>query len=235
MLGFIGGLKGWMAFQFDVCFAERHFATPELYVTPWFLTLFSSKVQLPVLFVLWDWLMLERDSVFFCFISLAILISNRRLLLRTEVSQLPETLSKLSINSVPELALVRRYLPMLLLLLLLLLLLVRCTWSVVEPCGLGGTAASSVRFLLLFAAVVAPCTGPPQSDASQLLVQFLRVTGQNPLRRCCCCFVSWWMLLLLVVLLLLLLLRPPLPRGGPFLSPLLGAAVKMALALVLDL
>ncbi|OEH78248.1 tbc1 domain family member related protein [Cyclospora cayetanensis] len=84
-------------------FLEEHFATPELYVTPWFLTLFSSKVQLPVLFVLWDRYLLERDSVFFCFLSLAILLCSRTILLRTEVSQLPETLSKLSIRSIPEL------------------------------------------------------------------------------------------------------------------------------------
>ena len=127
-------MLGLLGFRVCVCMwvcaclsAERHFATPELYVTPWFLTLFSSKVQLPVLFVLWDWLMLESDSVFFCFVSLAILISNRRMLLSTEVSQLPETLSKLSINSVPELSLVTT--PLLLLLLLLLCCCGCCSYS----------------------------------------------------------------------------------------------------------
>lgn len=93
--------------------AEQHFATPELYVTPWFLTLFSSKVQLPVLFVLWDGYLLEGDKVFFCYLSLAILITNRGVLLRTEISQLPETLSKLSIDSTSELTSVRRFLVLL--------------------------------------------------------------------------------------------------------------------------
>lgn len=79
-------------------------------MTPWFLTLFSSKVQLPVLFVLWDGYLLEGDKVFFCYLSLAILITNRGILLRTEISQLPETLSKLSIDSISELKSVRRFL-----------------------------------------------------------------------------------------------------------------------------
>lgn len=87
----------------SVCLEEQ-FATPELYVTPWFLTLFSSKVQLSLLLVLWDLYLLEGDRTFFCFLALAILVTNRARLLLTEVSQLPETLSKLSIHSLPELS-----------------------------------------------------------------------------------------------------------------------------------
>ncbi|KEP62994.1 UNVERIFIED_CONTAM: TBC domain-containing protein [Hammondia hammondi] len=84
-------------------FLERHFVTPELYVTPWFLTLFSSKTSLLVLFALWDKYVAEGDPNFFPFLALALLICFRREIQRTEVSQLPETLSKITIHSVEQL------------------------------------------------------------------------------------------------------------------------------------
>ncbi|KFG58411.1 TBC domain-containing protein [Toxoplasma gondii RUB] len=84
-------------------FLERHYVTPELYVTPWFLTLFSSKTSLLVLFALWDKYVAEGDPNFFPFLALALLICFRREIQRTEVSQLPETLSKITIHSVEQL------------------------------------------------------------------------------------------------------------------------------------
>ncbi|CBZ55557.1 TBC1 domain family member 23, related [Neospora caninum Liverpool] len=84
-------------------FLESHFVTPELYVTPWFLTLFSSKTSLLVLFALWDKYVAEGDPDFFPFLALALLICCRTDIQRTEVSQLPETLSKIAIHSVEQL------------------------------------------------------------------------------------------------------------------------------------
>lgn len=83
--------------------AEEQHVTPELYVTPWFLTLFASKVELGVLLALWDKYILEDDASFFCFLALALLIFNRSRILKTEVSQLPETLCRLSIHSTEQL------------------------------------------------------------------------------------------------------------------------------------
>ncbi|PHJ21704.1 tbc domain-containing protein [Cystoisospora suis] len=83
--------------------AENQFVTPELYVTPWFLTLFSSKTSLLVLFALWDKYLVENDQYFFPFIGLALLICFRKDIMKTEVSQLPETLSKITIHSIDQL------------------------------------------------------------------------------------------------------------------------------------
>lgn len=88
--------------------AENQFVTPELYVTPWFLTLFSSKTSLLVLFALWDKYLVENDQYFFPFIGLALLICFRKDIMKTEVSQLPETLSKITIHSIDQLRQVTR-------------------------------------------------------------------------------------------------------------------------------
>jgi len=75
---------------------------PELYATPWILTLLARNVKLEVLFVLWDtYLLSDGDHGFqsHMFVILALLISNRAVLLNSDPSDLPIVLCNLINNS----------------------------------------------------------------------------------------------------------------------------------------
>eukprot|EP00916_Digyalum_oweni_P021011 GHVL01034967.1.p1 GENE.GHVL01034967.1~~GHVL01034967.1.p1 ORF type:complete len:498 (-),score=65.87 GHVL01034967.1:69-1562(-) len=78
-------------------------APPELYITPWFLTIFASKTDLDLLCSLWDRYLAENDRFFFFFLALALVISAREELLKTEGEVIPEKVSRLKINSAKEL------------------------------------------------------------------------------------------------------------------------------------
>eukprot|EP00922_Rhytidocystis_sp_ex-Travisia-forbesii_P023377 GHVS01034291.1.p1 GENE.GHVS01034291.1~~GHVS01034291.1.p1 ORF type:complete len:804 (-),score=172.18 GHVS01034291.1:198-2609(-) len=80
--------------------------TPELYLTSWFLTLFASKTKMDVLLCLWDYYIAEDDIYFYCFLSLSLLVCNREELFEVEISQLPETLSRLQMLSHDQLRIV---------------------------------------------------------------------------------------------------------------------------------
>eukprot|EP00397_Hematodinium_sp_SG-2012_P006484 GEMP01006516.1.p1 GENE.GEMP01006516.1~~GEMP01006516.1.p1 ORF type:complete len:1153 (+),score=234.81 GEMP01006516.1:142-3600(+) len=82
---------------------------PVCYATPWLLTLFASKLDLPSVFTLWDKYIERDDKTFLPFICVAVLARAEAALLQTEFSSLPEVLSSLTplpIDEVWEKALV---------------------------------------------------------------------------------------------------------------------------------
>ena len=72
--------------------------TPEMYVTPWFLTLFASKTSLPTVIHLWDLLITQGDTHSFVFVSISLCVSHARILRASAKSSLPETITKISIT-----------------------------------------------------------------------------------------------------------------------------------------
>eukprot|EP01071_Lankesteria_metandrocarpae_P007543 Lankesteria_metandrocarpae@DN4709_c0_g1_i2.p1 len=77
-------------------FLAFHGISPELYVTPWFLTVFASKTQIDHLLCLWDYYIAEDDRIFFCFIALSLLMLHKKELMNTESSQIPEMLTRIT-------------------------------------------------------------------------------------------------------------------------------------------
>jgi hypothetical protein len=72
--------------------------TPEMYVTPWFLTLFASKTNLAALFTLWDSLIVSGDRHSIVFLSVSLCAAHARVLRSASISSLPETITKISIT-----------------------------------------------------------------------------------------------------------------------------------------
>ncbi|GBG29182.1 TBC1 domain family member 23 [Hondaea fermentalgiana] len=77
----------------ELCnFLDTHSLSPELYATPWFLTLFARNVPLKVLYQLWDTYLLEeedRGPHLHMFVALALTLENRTGILETHPSDLP--------------------------------------------------------------------------------------------------------------------------------------------------
>jgi hypothetical protein len=71
---------------------------PELYVMPWFMTLFAAKLQLPVVFNFWDAYIEKDDSTLFAFIGLSLMLGSVDELETSERIELPEKLTKLSFS-----------------------------------------------------------------------------------------------------------------------------------------
>ncbi|KDO31424.1 hypothetical protein SPRG_04039 [Saprolegnia parasitica CBS 223.65] len=81
-------------------YLDEHDMTPELYVTPWFMTLFARNTAPDVLFALWDAVLLHDDPTLLHFVALALLQDQRDVLLRADPAELPQVLTSLSITSV---------------------------------------------------------------------------------------------------------------------------------------
>jgi len=81
---------------------------PDLYATPWFLTLFASKTELELLLMFWDLYIAEGDAFFFAYFGLALMQSQPDAVRRSERHSLPEALSKLAIESADQLIAVWR-------------------------------------------------------------------------------------------------------------------------------
>ena len=75
----------------------------ELFATPWFITLFASKLSLEIVYLFWEIYILEDDRLLFFFISLALLVYNKEKILNDDPSFLPQTLTTLTIKNVEEL------------------------------------------------------------------------------------------------------------------------------------
>lgn len=88
-------------------FLEEHDLGPELYASSWFITLFSNRCKLSVLYYLFDVLILDcrNDPHLNFWVSLALLIHHRETLLAEQIVVLPEVLSKLTIPSKKDAAL----------------------------------------------------------------------------------------------------------------------------------
>eukprot|EP00941_MAST-03F_sp_MAST-3F-sp1_P001081 g1081.t1 len=72
---------------------------PELYATPWFLTLFAHSTPLDVLFRIWDWYILRDNPYLHTFLCLAVLLSERSVLLLQGEDSLPVFMSRLKIHT----------------------------------------------------------------------------------------------------------------------------------------
>jgi hypothetical protein len=57
---------------------------PDVYATPWFITLFSSKLPLDSVYQLWDIYFVEDDPFLHLFFTLSLLISNRDLIFESQ-------------------------------------------------------------------------------------------------------------------------------------------------------
>ena len=77
---------------------------PELFATPWFLTLFANKISdIELLYELWDFIIEEKDPFNSLFISVSFLLSRRNEILRTHASSVPQTISQFEVTSLEEL------------------------------------------------------------------------------------------------------------------------------------
>lgn len=76
---------------------EQHFL-PELYSPQWFLTLYSRGLELPLVLRLWDMMIAVDDPAFTFFVGLALLRKLKDELLRADSSDIPEIISRMSIQ-----------------------------------------------------------------------------------------------------------------------------------------
>ncbi|GMG16637.1 unnamed protein product [Phytophthora fragariaefolia] len=77
--------------------------TPELYVTPWFMTLFARSLPPEFVFYLWDFFLLEEDPYLLHFVAYALVAANRDSIFQAEIPMLPQVLSSLTFSSREEL------------------------------------------------------------------------------------------------------------------------------------
>ncbi|EKU20416.1 tbc domain containing protein [Nannochloropsis gaditana CCMP526] len=77
---------------------------PELYLTPWVLTLLARSLDMPTTLALWDHYLLEQDPLLHHFLLLALLRRHRASLLAAPVDLLPETLASLSFSGTAHVA-----------------------------------------------------------------------------------------------------------------------------------
>lgn len=75
---------------------------PEFYAPQWFLTLYSRSLQLQHVLRLWDMMIAVDDPAFNFFIGLSLLRKKRDSLLKSEMENIPEILSKLSLGGVED-------------------------------------------------------------------------------------------------------------------------------------
>eukprot|EP00929_Paragymnodinium_shiwhaense_P067157 TRINITY_DN33802_c0_g1_i1.p1 TRINITY_DN33802_c0_g1~~TRINITY_DN33802_c0_g1_i1.p1 ORF type:complete len:915 (+),score=245.25 TRINITY_DN33802_c0_g1_i1:177-2921(+) len=73
--------------------------SPDMFCTPWFLTLFASKTPLKLTYLLWDRLLEKADPTFFVFLAVAVLAGQNEAIFAAERSRLPEILTSLGVSS----------------------------------------------------------------------------------------------------------------------------------------
>ncbi|CAN0498678.1 unnamed protein product, partial [Ectocarpus sp. 8 AP-2014] len=77
-------------------FLDQYQLQPELYATPWFMTLFSNSLDLPRLYEVWDFYLYWGDPALHHFVVLAFVIGNAEAILKAEEANLPETMCRLT-------------------------------------------------------------------------------------------------------------------------------------------
>lgn len=84
-------------------FLQEHDISPELYSTSWFLTMYATKVNsIDLLYLLWELIVRENDSIFPCYLGVALLEKYSNEILGKEYALIPLALNKISINSKSE-------------------------------------------------------------------------------------------------------------------------------------
>lgn len=84
-------------------YLDQHDMTPELYVTPWFMTLFARSLPADLVFRLWDFFLLAEHPFLLHFVAVALVIANKDRIVQAEIALLPQVLSTLTFNSQTEL------------------------------------------------------------------------------------------------------------------------------------
>ncbi|EEY61559.1 uncharacterized protein PITG_01878 [Phytophthora infestans T30-4] len=84
-------------------YLDQHDMTPELYVTPWFMTLFARSLPPEFVFYLWDFFLLEEDPYLLHFVAYALVAANRAKIFEADIAMLPQVLSSLTFSSRNEL------------------------------------------------------------------------------------------------------------------------------------
>ncbi|ETO99702.1 hypothetical protein F441_22882 [Phytophthora nicotianae CJ01A1] len=88
----------------ELChYLDQHDMTPELYVTPWFMTLFARSLPPEFVFYLWDFFLLEEDPYLLHFVAYALVAANREKIFDADIAMLPQVLSSLTFSSRDEL------------------------------------------------------------------------------------------------------------------------------------
>ena len=81
---------------------EYFLITPDLYATPWIITLFAIKSNLNVIYYLWDKIILFDDVLFPHFFITAYLIINKDKFLNVDSSLILTALCKFQIEAIEE-------------------------------------------------------------------------------------------------------------------------------------
>ncbi|RLN98785.1 hypothetical protein BBJ28_00002968 [Nothophytophthora sp. Chile5] len=88
----------------ELChFLDQHDMTPELYVTPWFMTLFARSLPPEFVFYLWDFFLLEEDPFLLHFVAYALVAAHRDRIFQADIAMLPQVLSSLTFATRDEL------------------------------------------------------------------------------------------------------------------------------------
>ncbi|CAH0493383.1 unnamed protein product [Peronospora farinosa] len=88
----------------ELChYLDQHDMTPELYVTPWFMTLFARSLPPEFVFYLWDMFLLDEGPYLLHFVAYALVAANRKQIFEAEIAMLPQVLSSLTFSSRQEL------------------------------------------------------------------------------------------------------------------------------------
>jgi hypothetical protein len=72
---------------------------PEMYATSWLLTVFAYKLQLDILFYLWNKLILENDELMIYYVIVALLINRKSIFVNANIGSIPILLNKISIDT----------------------------------------------------------------------------------------------------------------------------------------
>ncbi|TDH68289.1 hypothetical protein CCR75_003246 [Bremia lactucae] len=84
----------------ELChYLDQHDMTPELYVTPWFMTLFARSLPPEFVFYLWDFFLVEEGPYLLHFVAYALVVAHRETILRADIAMLPQVLSSLTFTS----------------------------------------------------------------------------------------------------------------------------------------
>ena len=84
-------------------FLKNNDLTPELFATPWFLTVFCSKMEISLVYQLWDLFLLGNERSNLLFLGLAMVFKEKDKFFESEISVLPQILTTLVIRSETEL------------------------------------------------------------------------------------------------------------------------------------
>nr|CCA16383.1 conserved hypothetical protein [Albugo laibachii Nc14] len=85
----------------ELCqFLDQHDMSPEIYLTPWFMTLFARNLERCMIFTLWDFFLIQSDPALLQFIAVLLVCDAREELIQTDLASLPQALSSIKFRSI---------------------------------------------------------------------------------------------------------------------------------------